>query len=237
MMRTKQHFLKSDTKHDEALLKTMTHMINSHPNATITMASFNAINIEGNGLGEFLNELVKQVPVLKMRVFKIREESPKQVKHKVNVTDVEKHTVIFTFHGIEHRERMKIPLNQPLDIEWGFSFFLLFLGGGDVSMRLFDCNYLEDIEFVEFIMNSELGLGLDKSIFNSKNSVLDFFNKFCGVLNEFGIVVDGDVIIFSDWTFYHYSFFLVNAEFEIVGDLFFWVEQFTNFSCTTWTLA
>ena len=104
-------------------------------------------------------------------------------------------------------------------------------------MRLFDCNYLEDIEFVEFIMNSELGLGLDKSIFNSKNSVLDFFNKFCGVLNEFGIVVDGDVIIFSDWTFYHYSFFLVNAEFEIVGGLFFWVEQFTNFFCTTWTLA
>ena len=129
-MMIKQNFLKSSTKHDEAVLKTMTHMINSHPNATITMASFNAINIEGNGLGEFLNELVKQVPVLEMKVYKIREtEPPKQVKHKVNVTDVERHTVIFTFYSIEYRERMKIPLNQPLDIEWGFSFFLLFLGG------------------------------------------------------------------------------------------------------------
>lgn len=69
-------------------------------------------------------------------------------------------------------------------------------------MRLFDCNCLEDIEFVEFIMNSELGLGLDKSIFNSKKSVLGFFNKFSRLLNEFGIVVDGDVIIFADWTFH-----------------------------------
>ena len=96
-------------------------------------------------------------------------------------------------------------------------------------MRMFNLNNKEDIDFVEYVMNFELKLGLDKSIFNSKNSLLNFFNGFSQVFEKFGIVVDGDVVIFEDWTFYYYSFFLLNAEFEIVGDLFFWVEQFSMF--------
>lgn len=111
------NFLKSSTKDDEALLATMTHMIETHPNATITMASFNVINIEGDGLGEFLQELVKQVPVLNMKTYKIKKSTGKhrQVKHNFVDNGVEKHSVMFTFANLEKRERMRIPPNQPLD--------------------------------------------------------------------------------------------------------------------------
>lgn len=98
-----QHnFLKSFTKHDEQLLSTMTHMIETHPNAKVTMASFNVINVEGDGLGEFLQELVNQVPVLNMRTFKIKKSTAKhrQVKHEIVDSGVEEHSVMFTFHDL-----------------------------------------------------------------------------------------------------------------------------------------
>lgn len=65
-------------------------------------------------------------------------------------------------------------------------------------MRMFNLNNKEDIEFVEYVMNFELNLGLDKTIFNSKKSLLKFFNGFSQVFENFGIVVDGDVVIFAD---------------------------------------
>jgi len=98
MNRSNNH-LKSFSKHDEQLLATMTHMIDSHPNAHVTMASFNVINVEGNGLGGFLQGLVNQVPVQDMRVYKAKQTQPRQVKHKVVNTGLEKHTIYFTFHG------------------------------------------------------------------------------------------------------------------------------------------
>ena len=101
--------LKSSTKHDEALLATMTHMVETHPNARITMASANVINVEGNGLGEFLNELVKQVPVLEMHVYKVKQSRNIQCKHKQVNNGLEKHSIHFNFHNLEVRERMGIP--------------------------------------------------------------------------------------------------------------------------------
>ena len=96
----KTNYLKSFTKHDEQLLEVMMNMINTHPNAKILMASYNVINIEGNGLGEFLQELVKQVPVLEMTTYKIKQSNGKfkQVKHQVVDNGVEKNCVWFKFY-------------------------------------------------------------------------------------------------------------------------------------------
>lgn len=118
MSRLMSNHLKSTSKHDEALLVTMYNMIESHPNAHVTMASFNVINIEGDGLGEFLQELVKQVPVLKMRTYKIKKSNGKhkQRKHEVVDNGLEKNCVWFTFYGLEKRERMNIPPSQPVDV-------------------------------------------------------------------------------------------------------------------------
>ncbi len=65
-------------------------------------------------------------------------------------------------------------------------------------MRMLNVKDKDDREFLEFIMNSELNLNLDKSIFKSKKSVLEFFNDFANVFKEFGIVVDENVVIFAD---------------------------------------
>ena len=100
MSKTMSNHLKSYSVHDEAVLATMTHMIEAHPNANVTMASFNVINVEGNGLGAFLQELVKQVPVLEMKAYKTRHNNPKKSKHTVVDNGLEKFTVFFTFHGL-----------------------------------------------------------------------------------------------------------------------------------------
>ena len=103
------HLKSLGNPHDEALLATMTHMVETHPNARITMASVNVINVEGNGLGEFLNELVKQVPVLGMRVYKSKRGKQIQSKHRKVDNGLETHSIHFTFHNLEVRERMGIP--------------------------------------------------------------------------------------------------------------------------------
>lgn len=112
------NFLKSYTTHDEALLKTMTHMIETHPNAEITMASYNVINVKGDGLGEFLQELVNQVPVLNMKTYKVKKSNSKfkQVKHETVDTGVEKNCVWFTFFELDLRERMNIPPTESVKI-------------------------------------------------------------------------------------------------------------------------
>lgn len=108
-----KNFLKSMSKHDEAVLATMTNMINTHPNANIRMASFNVISIEGDGLGDFLQGLVKQVPVLNMKVYKVKPSgTPKQAKHEVVNNGKDIHCIYFTFFELERRERMGIPDNS-----------------------------------------------------------------------------------------------------------------------------
>lgn len=117
-MANMSNHLKSYSTHDEQLLAVMTNMIESHPDAKILMASYNVINIEGDGLGEFLQEIVKQVPVLKMRTYKIKKSNGKhkQRKHEVVDNGLEKNCVWFTFYGLEKRERMNIPPSQPVDV-------------------------------------------------------------------------------------------------------------------------
>ena len=116
MSKIAHNYLQSYSVHDEQLLATMTHMVASHPNAKITMASFNVINVEGNGLGEFLQELVNQVPALDMKVYKVKKSVPRQSKHKVVDNGLEKHSIYFTFHELEYRKRMNIPPNQAVNI-------------------------------------------------------------------------------------------------------------------------
>ena len=110
----KHNHLKSSTKHDEHLLATMTFMVGSHPDANITMASSNVINVEGDGLGEFLECIVNQVPVLGMHVYKVKQNKSIQCKHKQVNNGLEKHSIHFTFYELEVRERMNIPPNQPV---------------------------------------------------------------------------------------------------------------------------
>ena len=102
MNRCNQHYLKSFTKHDEALLKTMVGMIETHPQANITMASYNMINVEGNGLKDFLQGLVNQVPVLDMKMYKVKQTNTKkrQGKHKVVETNKDIHSIYFTFYNL-----------------------------------------------------------------------------------------------------------------------------------------
>ena len=116
MSRIAHNHLKSSTSHDEQLLATMTHMVASHPNAKITMASFNVINIEGDGLGEFLQELVNQVPVLDMKVYKVKQSAPRQTKHKVVDNGLEKHCIHFNFYRLDYRRRLNIPPSEEVNI-------------------------------------------------------------------------------------------------------------------------
>ena len=109
--------LKSSSKHDEAILAVMAHMIESHPNATITMASSNVINVTGNGLGPFLKALVNQVPVLNMNHYQSKRQKQKQFKHKmVDNGGAETHCIHFTFYELDYRERMNIPPNQAVNL-------------------------------------------------------------------------------------------------------------------------
>ncbi len=112
-MNNSRNHLKSFSVHDEMLLATMTHMVNTHPNARVLMASCNVINVEGDDLDDFLNELVKQVPVFGMKVFKVKKcVNPKQIKHDVINNGLDIHSIHFTFHELDHRRRMNIPQNQ-----------------------------------------------------------------------------------------------------------------------------
>ena len=106
-----RNFLKSTTIHDEALLSAMTNMIATHPNAEIKMASFNAINIKGDGVDQFLEELVNQVPVLEMSLIKVKKTDAKQHKHQKSSAT---HCIHFSFHNSDVRKRMKIPSNVSL---------------------------------------------------------------------------------------------------------------------------
>ena len=67
-------------------------------------------------------------------------------------------------------------------------------------MRMLNMNFDEDIEFLEFVMNSEMKLNLDKSIFKSKKTVCDFCNACSNILADIGINVDGDIVVVMDWT-------------------------------------
>jgi len=49
-------------------------------------------------------------------------------------------------------------------------------------MRMLNMNVVEDIEFLEFVMNSEMKLNLDKSIFKSKKTVCEFCNDCSKIL-------------------------------------------------------
>ena len=102
---------------DLHLLKTMTMMIETHPDATVTMASSNAINVSGDGIGDFLQELVNQVPVLNMKYYQSKSKSNStfvQCKHKRVDRGVETHCIQFTFYELDYRKRMNIPPNQPV---------------------------------------------------------------------------------------------------------------------------
>lgn len=65
-------------------------------------------------------------------------------------------------------------------------------------MRMFNMNVDEDIEFLEYVIISEMGLNLDKSIFSSKDNVFVFYNACSDTLNKMGIVADGDVVVVMD---------------------------------------
>lgn len=67
-------------------------------------------------------------------------------------------------------------------------------------MRMLNMNVVEDIEFLEFVMNSEMKLNLDKSIFKSKKTVCDFCNDCSNILADIGINVDGEIVVVMDWT-------------------------------------
>lgn len=59
-------------------------------------------------------------------------------------------------------------------------------------------NSADDVEFMEFVMNSEKGLNLDKSIFKSSQNVKDFCNACKDMLLDIGVQVDGDVVVVFD---------------------------------------
>ena len=91
-------------------------------------------------------------------------------------------------------------------------------------MRMFNMNVDEDIEFLEYVIISEMGLNLDKSIFSSKDNVFVFYNACSDTLNKMGIVADGDVVVVMDWTLLQLYYFFLNADLRMYGDSFFWVE-------------
>ena len=103
-------FLKSfDDIHDESLMEVMVHMIESHQNAEILMASSNVINVGGKNLTDFLQTLVSLVPVRDMKVYKCKPHGePKQIKHEIRYKG-EVHSIHFTFYELEMRRLLKIP--------------------------------------------------------------------------------------------------------------------------------
>ena len=96
----KQNYLQSFTEHDEALLVTMMHMIDTNPNVKIIEASYNIIKIEGNNLEKFLNALVKTTPILDMKAYKVHKKQPKQKKYKTNTDEYDLYCVYFTFYNL-----------------------------------------------------------------------------------------------------------------------------------------
>ena len=88
-------------------------------------------------------------------------------------------------------------------------------------MRMLNMNVVEDIEFLEFVMNSEMKLNLDKSIFQSKKTVCDFCNACSNILMDIGINVDGDIVVVMDWTLLQFCFYFFERWFWNVGDSFF----------------
>ena len=96
----RNNFLKSFSVHDEQLLTVMYNMVKDNPNTNVTEASHNVLNIEGN-VKEFLESLVQVVPVLNMKMYKIK--TPKTEK-----LDCDVHCIYFTFHNLDvERRRMK----------------------------------------------------------------------------------------------------------------------------------
>lgn len=65
-------------------------------------------------------------------------------------------------------------------------------------MRMLNMMEKEDREFLEFIMNSEMKLNLDTSLFKSKKSVCEFCNACSGILADIGINVDGEIVVVMD---------------------------------------
>lgn len=65
-------------------------------------------------------------------------------------------------------------------------------------MRMLNMNVVEDIEFLEFVLNSEMKLDLDKSIFKSKKTVCEFCSACSKILADIGINVDGDIVVVMD---------------------------------------
>ena len=109
-----------DSKHDKALLSVMTFMIESNPNANVTMAQNCFITVEGDGLFPFLEALVNQVPVLDMKVYKIKKSNKnskfRRVKHETVDNGLEKFGVYFKFHELDYRKRMNIPHSEAVHL-------------------------------------------------------------------------------------------------------------------------
>ena len=95
-----QNHLKSFTKHDEALLETMTNMLASHPDASIIEASYNIIKVKGDNLKEFISILIDQIPVLDMKMYKIKRKEGKQTKYTKIFHKQDVHCVYFTFYNL-----------------------------------------------------------------------------------------------------------------------------------------
>lgn len=92
------------TKQDNHLMTVMDNMIKNLTGAN-TFPHSNTIRVTGNGLREILPVIVGQVPVLKMRVYRVNPKNLRENK------DVDVHMVMFGFSRLEHDARLGIGLS------------------------------------------------------------------------------------------------------------------------------
>lgn len=84
--------------HDAHLMNVMSNMINSL-GVQDTFSHSNTIRVTGDGLGDVLNVLVGQVPVLNMKVYKVAPRN-------IHDTDQDVHIMYFSSILLDHHDRM-----------------------------------------------------------------------------------------------------------------------------------
>lgn len=84
---------------DNHLMNTIGGIVTGLTGVQSTILHSNTIKVIGNGLGDALQTIVDQIPVLDMKVYKV---NPKNVKH----TDLDVHIIYFTPNLLDANRRM-----------------------------------------------------------------------------------------------------------------------------------